>query len=91
MSVGLSVDFAKQTNKIAPHVKCGAKLQKANATIRTQAFEIFKTSKGYTFIRVRQFILQNNLNNISATIRKYFPNTPIYECVGNHEGVPMDA
>uniref|UniRef100_A0A0N5AF90 Sphingomyelin phosphodiesterase n=1 Tax=Syphacia muris TaxID=451379 RepID=A0A0N5AF90_9BILA len=32
-----------------------------------------------------------NLNNISSVIHKYFPKTPIFEAIGNHEGVPMDA
>ncbi|GMT31295.1 hypothetical protein PFISCL1PPCAC_22592, partial [Pristionchus fissidentatus] len=32
-----------------------------------------------------------NLENITATMNKHFPNTPIYQAVGNHEGVPSDA
>jgi len=32
-----------------------------------------------------------NIENITATLLTYFPTTPIYEAVGNHEGVPQDA
>ncbi|GMT31293.1 hypothetical protein PFISCL1PPCAC_22590, partial [Pristionchus fissidentatus] len=32
-----------------------------------------------------------NIENITATLVNYFPNTPIYEAVGNHEGVPCDS
>jgi sphingomyelin phosphodiesterase len=31
------------------------------------------------------------IQNISATMRQYFPNLPIYFAIGNHEGVPMDT
>ncbi|GMS83288.1 hypothetical protein PENTCL1PPCAC_5463, partial [Pristionchus entomophagus] len=34
---------------------------------------------------------QANLANVTQVLNNYFPNTPIYESVGNHEGVPMDA
>lgn len=30
------------------------------------------------------------VRNLSDTIRSYFPNTPVYFAVGNHEGVPVD-
>ncbi|CAD6200211.1 unnamed protein product [Caenorhabditis auriculariae] len=30
------------------------------------------------------------VRNISDTIRSYFPTTPVYFAVGNHEGVPID-
>ncbi|CAB3409702.1 unnamed protein product [Caenorhabditis bovis] len=30
------------------------------------------------------------VRNLSSTIRAYFPNTPVYFAVGNHEGVPID-
>uniref|UniRef100_A0A914XPI5 Sphingomyelin phosphodiesterase n=1 Tax=Plectus sambesii TaxID=2011161 RepID=A0A914XPI5_9BILA len=33
----------------------------------------------------------SNIANITATLLRYFPNTPIYEAIGNHEGVPEDA
>uniref|UniRef100_A0A0N4ZDC5 Sphingomyelin phosphodiesterase n=1 Tax=Parastrongyloides trichosuri TaxID=131310 RepID=A0A0N4ZDC5_PARTI len=33
----------------------------------------------------------SNVMNVSAVIESYFPNTPIYQATGNHEGVPMDA
>jgi len=32
-----------------------------------------------------------NIANITQTLLNHFPNTPIYEAVGNHEGVPQDA
>uniref|UniRef100_A0A0N5BGI1 Sphingomyelin phosphodiesterase n=1 Tax=Strongyloides papillosus TaxID=174720 RepID=A0A0N5BGI1_STREA len=32
-----------------------------------------------------------NILNISAVLNEYFPNTPIYQATGNHEGVPMDS
>jgi sphingomyelin phosphodiesterase len=32
-----------------------------------------------------------NLINITNTIYQYFPNTPVFQTTGNHEGVPMDA
>ncbi|GMT31292.1 hypothetical protein PFISCL1PPCAC_22589, partial [Pristionchus fissidentatus] len=32
-----------------------------------------------------------NIINVTATLNSYFPNTPIYESIGNHEAVPMDA
>jgi sphingomyelin phosphodiesterase len=32
-----------------------------------------------------------NIANITATLLKYFPGIPVYQAVGNHEGVPMDA
>jgi len=32
-----------------------------------------------------------NIVNITDTILKYFPYTPVFQAVGNHEGVPMDA
>ena len=32
-----------------------------------------------------------NLINITDTIYQYFPNTPVFQSTGNHEGVPMDA
>lgn len=32
-----------------------------------------------------------NIANITATLLQYFPNTPIYQATGNHEGVPQDA
>uniref|UniRef100_A0A914YPS2 Calcineurin-like phosphoesterase domain-containing protein n=1 Tax=Panagrolaimus superbus TaxID=310955 RepID=A0A914YPS2_9BILA len=32
-----------------------------------------------------------NLFNITDTIYLYFPNTPVFQTTGNHEGVPMDA
>lgn len=33
----------------------------------------------------------SNIANITATLVKYFPTTPIYEAIGNHEGVPQDG
>lgn len=30
------------------------------------------------------------IQNISNTLRNYFPNTPIYWTLGNHEGVPIN-
>lgn len=30
------------------------------------------------------------VKNLSDTIRSYFPKTPVYFAVGNHEGVPVD-
>uniref|UniRef100_A0A914PHP1 Calcineurin-like phosphoesterase domain-containing protein n=1 Tax=Panagrolaimus davidi TaxID=227884 RepID=A0A914PHP1_9BILA len=32
-----------------------------------------------------------NLINITDTIYQYFPNIPVFQTTGNHEGVPMDA
>ncbi|GMR31696.1 hypothetical protein PMAYCL1PPCAC_01891, partial [Pristionchus mayeri] len=32
-----------------------------------------------------------NIANVTEVLVRYFPNTPIYESVGNHEAVPMDA
>uniref|UniRef100_A0A0N4ZDK2 Sphingomyelin phosphodiesterase n=1 Tax=Parastrongyloides trichosuri TaxID=131310 RepID=A0A0N4ZDK2_PARTI len=32
-----------------------------------------------------------NIMNITSILNNYFPNTPIYQATGNHEGVPMDA
>ncbi|GMR31695.1 hypothetical protein PMAYCL1PPCAC_01890, partial [Pristionchus mayeri] len=32
-----------------------------------------------------------NIANITQALFDYFPNIPIYESIGNHEGVPMDA
>ncbi|CEF69658.1 Sphingomyelin phosphodiesterase [Strongyloides ratti] len=32
-----------------------------------------------------------NILNITSILQEYFPNTPIYQTTGNHEGVPMDA
>ncbi|CAJ0583928.1 unnamed protein product, partial [Mesorhabditis spiculigera] len=32
-----------------------------------------------------------NIENITAVLREYFPHTPIYQTIGNHEGVPMDG
>ncbi|KAF8381234.1 asm-2, partial [Pristionchus pacificus] len=34
---------------------------------------------------------QANIANFTQALIKYFPNTPIYESIGNHEGVPSDA
>uniref|UniRef100_A0A914XIV8 Sphingomyelin phosphodiesterase n=1 Tax=Plectus sambesii TaxID=2011161 RepID=A0A914XIV8_9BILA len=34
---------------------------------------------------------QTNIANVTATLLQYFPNIPIYQAVGNHEGVPQDA
>ncbi|GMS90922.1 hypothetical protein PENTCL1PPCAC_13097, partial [Pristionchus entomophagus] len=34
---------------------------------------------------------QDNIANITQVLLNYFPNTPIYESLGNHEGVPSDA
>uniref|UniRef100_A0A914CC62 Sphingomyelin phosphodiesterase n=1 Tax=Acrobeloides nanus TaxID=290746 RepID=A0A914CC62_9BILA len=33
----------------------------------------------------------DNINNITATLLQYFPKTPVFQAIGNHEGVPMDA
>ncbi|CAJ0951819.1 unnamed protein product, partial [Mesorhabditis belari] len=32
-----------------------------------------------------------NIENITAVLREFFPHTPIYQAIGNHEGVPSDA
>uniref|UniRef100_A0AC35U2V0 Sphingomyelin phosphodiesterase n=1 Tax=Rhabditophanes sp. KR3021 TaxID=114890 RepID=A0AC35U2V0_9BILA len=32
-----------------------------------------------------------NMKNLTSYLNEYFPNTPIYQTLGNHEGVPMDA
>ncbi|CAJ0945258.1 unnamed protein product, partial [Mesorhabditis belari] len=32
-----------------------------------------------------------NIENITAVLREFFPHTPIYQAIGNHEGVPMDG
>lgn len=32
-----------------------------------------------------------NVANITQTIYQYFPNVPVYQATGNHEGVPTDA
>lgn len=32
-----------------------------------------------------------NIVNITNTLLKYFPNIPVFQAIGNHEGVPMDA
>ncbi|CAJ0587664.1 unnamed protein product, partial [Mesorhabditis spiculigera] len=32
-----------------------------------------------------------NIANITAVLREFFPTTPIFQSVGNHEGVPSDA
>uniref|UniRef100_A0A0N4ZDK1 Sphingomyelin phosphodiesterase n=1 Tax=Parastrongyloides trichosuri TaxID=131310 RepID=A0A0N4ZDK1_PARTI len=32
-----------------------------------------------------------NIMNITSILNSYFPNTPIYQATGNHEGVPIDA
>ena len=32
-----------------------------------------------------------NIINVTETILKYFPYTPVYQAIGNHEGVPCDA
>jgi len=32
-----------------------------------------------------------NIRNISETLYRIFPTTPIFEAIGNHEGVPSDA
>uniref|UniRef100_A0A0K0F4R8 Sphingomyelin phosphodiesterase n=1 Tax=Strongyloides venezuelensis TaxID=75913 RepID=A0A0K0F4R8_STRVS len=34
---------------------------------------------------------RTNILNISGILNEYFPNTPIYQSTGNHEGVPMDS
>ncbi|GMR39737.1 hypothetical protein PMAYCL1PPCAC_09932, partial [Pristionchus mayeri] len=34
---------------------------------------------------------KDNIINITQVFVKYFPDTPIYEAVGNHEGVPQDS
>lgn len=31
------------------------------------------------------------IGNVTEALRKYLPNVPIYQAIGNHEGVPMDA
>ncbi|PIO54459.1 hypothetical protein TELCIR_24178, partial [Teladorsagia circumcincta] len=31
------------------------------------------------------------LRNVSALIRQYFPMTPTYWAIGNHEGVPVNS
>ncbi|GMS96571.1 hypothetical protein PENTCL1PPCAC_18746 [Pristionchus entomophagus] len=36
-------------------------------------------------------LTKNNLLNITQVLINYFPKTPIYEAVGNHEGVPCDS
>lgn len=32
-----------------------------------------------------------NIHNITSIIYKYFPKILVYQAIGNHEGVPMDA
>ncbi|CAJ0914636.1 unnamed protein product, partial [Mesorhabditis belari] len=32
-----------------------------------------------------------SIENITNVIREFFPNTPIYQSIGNHEGVPSDS
>ncbi|KAK0406300.1 hypothetical protein QR680_018488 [Steinernema hermaphroditum] len=32
-----------------------------------------------------------NIENVTAALLEYFPNTKIYQAIGNHEGVPMDS
>ncbi|GMT05039.1 hypothetical protein PENTCL1PPCAC_27213 [Pristionchus entomophagus] len=34
---------------------------------------------------------QANIANVTQVLNDNFPNTPIYESIGNHEAVPMDA
>ncbi|CAJ0583730.1 unnamed protein product, partial [Mesorhabditis spiculigera] len=33
----------------------------------------------------------SNIQNITDVLSSFFPNTPIYQATGNHEGVPMDG
>ncbi|VDL77728.1 unnamed protein product [Nippostrongylus brasiliensis] len=36
-------------------------------------------------------LTRTNIENVTAVLLKYFPKTPVYVSIGNHEGVPQDA
>ncbi|KHJ94649.1 Ser/Thr phosphatase family protein, partial [Oesophagostomum dentatum] len=36
-------------------------------------------------------LTQQNIDNVTKALLKYFPKTPVYVSIGNHEGVPQDA
>uniref|UniRef100_A0A1I7X6J4 Sphingomyelin phosphodiesterase n=1 Tax=Heterorhabditis bacteriophora TaxID=37862 RepID=A0A1I7X6J4_HETBA len=36
-------------------------------------------------------LTKENMQNMTNVLLKYFPNTPVYIAIGNHEGVPQDA
>ncbi|VDO79089.1 unnamed protein product, partial [Haemonchus placei] len=38
-----------------------------------------------------QDLTRSNIRNLTALLLKYFPKTPVYVSIGNHEGVPQDA
>ncbi|PIO66125.1 hypothetical protein TELCIR_12174 [Teladorsagia circumcincta] len=36
-------------------------------------------------------LTRENIRNVTALLLGYFPKTPVYVSIGNHEGVPQDA
>ncbi|EYC04462.1 hypothetical protein Y032_0087g2022 [Ancylostoma ceylanicum] len=36
-------------------------------------------------------LTRSNIDNVTNVLLKYFPKTPVYISIGNHEGVPQDA
>ncbi|CAJ0945193.1 unnamed protein product, partial [Mesorhabditis belari] len=67
---------------VLKHISQKEKLDYIIVTGDMVAHDIWNYSKGRT---------RSTLQIISGVLRLFFPTTPIYNSIGNHEGVPMDS